>query len=346
MMISRNVNKEEITIYNESHIYKAAAALQLDKGQDHVDQGHYINSDGERVDWVVALDGHGNNSSINSVRNANMAEIMEAENPAQELQNIIDADKTTTGNMKLRSGATFICAKMYENKKTDKVHLDILYAGDSVGVVILNEQHIFTTNPHTLNHSVQMMRLIKKGIVSATDPFTIEQSGFELVNSDTLVSKKGRYIKLHTRCDRSGYMTMAPSNSIGHNGLYGSLDVDTEKFVFKKTDTIRVVLMSDGVSDVVDKKDTIFVEAKSPTDIVNYAHERWKQTWNCIVDYDFSKTILTKFPKNGYDDCCAAMIERKPYMAIVSDAHADAVAESIVVEVLNDLLEDISSNSI
>lgn len=313
--MQRNVDKEEITIHGGSSIYKGVKTLQLDKRQDHVDQGHYIKSDGQRVDWVVALDGHGNNTCINVVRKANMGEIMATENPAQELQNLIDADQTTSPSTKLHSGATFICAKMYETSD-ECIVLDISYAGDSIGIVTLNGEHIFTTEPHTLKHAKQMMRLIKKGIVSAIDPTLIQNRAFELVNADTVRSKKGEYIKLITDQDRAGHVPMAPSNSIGHNGLYGSLDIDTVSLKFKKTDTVRVVLMSDGVSDVVDSRDTIFVEAKSPTDIVNYAHERWRQLWNYCNETDLSNVRQTKFPANGYDDCCAAMIERKPAIEV------------------------------
>ena len=310
--MQRNVDKEEITIHGGSTIYKGANTLQLDKGQDHVDQGHYIKGNNQRVDWVVALDGHGSNSCINVVRKANMEEIMATENPALELQKLIDEDKSTRSDMKLQSGATFICAKLSET--TNCVNLDISYAGDSIAIVILNGRHVFTTEPHTLNHAKQMMRLIKKGIVSPSDPIVIKNKALEFVNADTLISKKGEYIKLLTKQNSCGYVEMAPSNSIGHNGLYGSLDIDTISLKFKKTDTVRVVLMSDGISDVVDDRDTIFVEAKSATDIVKYAHERWMQKWNYLIDRDFSNVRQTMFPSNGYDDCCAAMIERKPYV--------------------------------
>jgi serine/threonine protein phosphatase PrpC len=199
------------------------------------------------------------------------------------------------------------------SETTNCVNLDISYAGDSIAIVILNGRHVFTTEPHTLNHAKQMMRLIKKGIVSPSDPIVIKNKALEFVNADTLISKKGEYIKLLTKQNSCGYLEMAPSNSIGHNGLYGSLDIDTVSLKFKKTDTVRVVLMSDGISDVVDDRDTIFVEAKSATDIVKYAHERWMQKWNYLIDRDFSNIRQTMFPSNGYDDCCAAMIERKPY---------------------------------
>ena len=308
----RNVDKEESTINGGAHVYKGSKTLQLDKGQDHVDQGYYINSRGQRIDWVVALDGHGNNSCINTVRKANMDEIIATENPALELQKLIDADKISSSNTKLHSGATFICAKMCETD--ERVALDISYAGDSIAVVILNDQHIFTTQPHTAKHAKQMMRLIQKGIVSASDPILVDGNSFELVSDDTLISKRGEYIKLLSAQEPCGYVTMAPANSIGHNGLYGSLDIDTVSLKFKKTDTVRVVLMSDGVSDIVNSSDRIFVEAKSPTDILNYAHDRWRQTWNCLSDGNFSNIRQTTFPKNGYDDCCAAMMERKPYV--------------------------------
>jgi len=311
-MMRRNVDKEEITINGGAHVYKSSRTLQLDKCQDHVDQGHYIKNDGQRVDWVVALDGHGNNSCINTVRKANMGEIMTSENPVLELQNLIDADKISSITTKLHSGATFICAKMCETENI--VSLDISYAGDSIAVVILNGQHILTTQPHTVRNAKQMMRLIQKGIISASDPIHVEANSFELVNSDTLIVKRGEYAKLISNLEPCGYVKMAPTNSIGHNGLYGSLDIDTVRLNFKKTDTIRVVLMSDGVSDVVDSKDTIFAEAKSTADIVNYAHDRWRQTWNYLSDGNFSDVRQTTFPKNGYDDCCATLIERKPYV--------------------------------
>jgi len=334
-MMRRNVDKEDILISKGGRVYKSSRTLQLDKGQDHVDQGHYIKSDGQRVDWVVALDGHGNNSCINIVRKANMGEIMASENPAQQLQDLIDADRISSPTTKLHSGATFICAKMCE--KDDTVGLDIAYAGDSIAIVILNGQHILTTEPHTLNNAKHMMRLIQKGIISASDPIHIEANSFELVNSDTLISKAGEYAKLLTHQEPCGYVKMAPTNSIGHNGLYGSLDIDTVRLNFKKTDTVRVILMSDGVSDVVDSGDKIFVEAVSTTDIVNYAHDRWRQTWNYLSDGNFSNVRQTKFPKNGYDDCCAAMIERKPYVEPAPEPEPEPAPEPAPMIDINDI---------
>jgi hypothetical protein len=39
-----------------------------------------------------------------------MEEIMATENPALELQKLIDEDKSEWSDMKLQSGATFICS--------------------------------------------------------------------------------------------------------------------------------------------------------------------------------------------------------------------------------------------
>ena len=310
MAFRHNINKEETTIYGGSIIYKGSKTLQLDKGQDYVDQGHYIREDGMRVDWVVAFDGHGNDSCINVIRKANLSEIMTKENPAEELQKCIDESKQPS-YMKLSSGATFICAKMCETDIV--VELEISYAGDSTAIVIQNDQHIFTTDPHNCKNAKQMMQLIKKGVVSAMNPTTVTAKSFALVNSDTIISKPGEYINLQTDRETSGIFQISPASSLGHDGLYGGLDVDTVKFTFNKEDSIRVVLTSDGVTDVVSFKDKIFIEANSATNIIDYAYSRWRQTWNYFVEPDFSKMKCTKFPANGYDDCCAAMIDRKPY---------------------------------
>jgi hypothetical protein len=47
-MMSQTIDKQETTIYSGSVIYKGARTLQLDKKQDHVDQGHYIDEKGKR----------------------------------------------------------------------------------------------------------------------------------------------------------------------------------------------------------------------------------------------------------------------------------------------------------
>jgi len=305
-----DIETEVIRTAKDSILYKGIQIKQLDKKQDHSEIGDYINKDGNRVDWIAVMDGHGNDTCINTIRNTDLSYIMYQDDPATALHDFIDADTTISKYDKFDSGSTFVAAKLIETEKN--IQVEIFNVGDSTALIILNGDHIFTSEPHTAKHADQMMRLVAKGIVSPEEPLCIHDTyGFEVINSTTVISKKAEYIKLNTKQFGNKILYLAPSNSIGHNGIYGKLDVDVTKFVFKKTDIIKIVLMSDGITDVIKLTENIFIHAETPQQIVDEAVYRWKQTWNHIVDNNFTEIYKCAF-ENGYDDCSAAILQRKP----------------------------------
>ena len=305
-----DIEKEVIHTAKDNVIYKGIQIRQLDKNQDHCECGDYMNVEGNRVDWIAVMDGHGNNTCIDTIRNADLSYIMQHDDPATVLHEIINADITISRYDKFDSGSTFIAAKVTETDKNTQV--EIMNVGDSIAVLFLNGSHIFTSEPHNARHAAQMMRLVEKGIVSPNESLCSHDIyGFEVINSTTLISKKAEYIKLNSNQFGNKVLYLAPSNSIGHNGIYGTLDVDVTTFVFKKTDIVKIVLMSDGISDVIKTNEPIFLEAETPQQIVEEAVHRWKQTWNRIIDNNYTDIHKCAF-ENGYDDCSVAILQRKP----------------------------------
>lgn len=309
-----NIQKEYINTLSECIIYKGIETRQLGDLQDHVDCGNYTNIVGYRVDWIVVIDGHGNNSCIEAIKESNMSSIMESVNPATALNNIVLADKTTTDSNKLASGATFIAARLTQTKFN--IEVEIFHVGDSTGIIFVNDKQIYITKPQNSSHSKQMLHLVEKGIILSNDAIHEDGLGFDVINHNTLLSRKNSYVKLLTKYSSSGSIYMGPSNSLGHLDLYGNtLYVDIIHYTFLKTDNIKILLMSDGVTDVINVgHDKIFNNAKSSTAILNEAEYRWKQRWSYILDNNFADLHESCFPKNGYDDCSVSIIEYKPLL--------------------------------
>ena len=121
------------------------------------------------------------------------------------------------------------------------------------------------------------------------------------------------------------------SQSLGHSGITG-LTPDVTVFKFQRTDTIKVVLFSDGVSDVMPVIGAVASSTipfmTTPTSMLDEAERRWKQEWNVHSGTDLRKIYQTHFPKNGYDDCCCAMLTIQPDIVSVIPPLPPSLVES------------------
>jgi serine/threonine protein phosphatase PrpC len=328
----QNIDREYICTSKDDVIYNGIKTEQIGKGQDHVDHGTYNDTNGDRVDWAIVFDGHGNDSCIKRIRQANFQEIMKTPNPVISIQEYIDSDGITSTYDKIDSGATFICARM--KKKAKNIEVEIMNVGDSIAIIHLNKQHIFTSEPHNYKNAKQMIKLIENGFVFANDPFVEIGSGFSIINNNTLCLKSNTvYVKIRAPEYPSGFINLSPTNFVGHNNIIGRVEPEITKFTFNEKDNISIVLMSDGVSDVIrtDGSEKIFIEARKASDIAHEAVKRWKQSWNCYMDTNYSVMHSDKFPKNGYDDCCSAMIKYTPITDAICEI-VKPVSELIILE--------------
>lgn len=292
--------------------------------QDHVAYGNYSSSTDTHTYWIAAFDGHGNNQAANKIRSAPLDDFMQNSDSWRHLQEFINSDDKVDGQTKLNSGSTMVYAKV-EVSPTG-IDVSITNIGDSTAVVFLNGEPIFVTIRQNYENGAEMARLIKDNRVNIQMPFVKKHSNFEVLSPTTVRPIEGTYIEFVS--DQDGQI-LSMSQSLGHCGITG-LKPDVTLFNFNPTDNIKVVLFSDGVSDVMPVTGVVASSTlpfmTTPTTILNEAERRWKQEWNIHAGTDLRKIYKNSFSKNGYDDCCCAMITIQP--AIVSAPLPPSVDES------------------
>jgi serine/threonine protein phosphatase PrpC len=282
--------------------------------QDHVALGDYPTEQEGHTYWIAAFDGHGNNQTANQIRKAPLDEFMQKPVSWAHLQGFINSDTAADAQTKLKSGSTMVYAKA-EVSPTG-IEVTITNIGDSTAVVFLNGEPIFVTTQQDYENGAEMARLIKENRVDPQMPLVKKDSNFEVLSPTTLRSIEGTYVEF---VSPQGKQILSMSQCLGHCGITG-LKPDITVFKFQRTDTIKVVLFSDGVSDVMPVSGAVASSTipfmTTPTALLDEAERRWKQEWNVHLGTDLRKIHRTKFPSNGYDDCCCAMMTIQP--AIVS----------------------------
>ena len=193
----------------------------------------------------------------------------------------------------LRSGTTYSAAYMQRNETTGVLKVVLEWVGDSPIFVFVNGEKVFETITHHANneHEVDLMKA--KGFITGIEETNL---GFKVVAADTIVSEPGKYAILKG----GNGSQLACTRSLGHNGITCT-EADTATIVAKMTDEVKVIVMSDGVGDMLHMQtDMEKLKTYSSQELVDLAETRWKQTWK------YNETT-TKFPANGYDDCSAAV---------------------------------------
>ena len=313
----QNIHQSSLAVKHAIGIESEIATRQIGRSQqDHVALGDYpsILDTDTHTYWIATFDGHGNNQVPNRIRSAPLDEIMQKPASWAQLQGFINTDEKADAQTKLKSGSTMVYAKA-EISPTG-IEVTITNIGDSTAVVFLNDEPIFVTTPQDYENGAEMARLIKENRVNTQMPFLKKDSNFEVLSPTTLRTIEGTYIEF---VSPQGGQTLSMSQSLGHGGITG-LKPDVTVFKFQRTDTIKVVLFSDGVSDVMPVIGAVASSTipfmTTPTSMLDEAERRWKQEWNVHSGTDLRKLYQTHFPTNGYDDCCCAMMTIQP--AIVS----------------------------
>lgn len=281
-----------------------------------------IKEEGDQpVDVIAVMDGHGHNISVDIIRAENLHEHFATTDPAKSLQDALDIKiqikKLESSNIKYSgkqpylefiknkitdtniygSGATLSFAKIYRNTITKKMRIDAEWLGDSPIFVFVNGELVFQSEPHNAYNESEIRCLKEKGVLSGTEDRI--GCGFNVLSEDTLETRCGKYAVFNEH-----KLTLAVTRSLGHCRITG---VDTQKHTIECSteDEVKVVIFSDGVGDVLNMDtDMDKIKTYSVEELLDVAEKRWKQIWRC-------KGIKTKFPSNGYDDCCSAIWSQK-----------------------------------
>ena len=312
-MSVQNIKTSSIEVNHGLRIRSEIETRQLGSSkQDHVANGNFSSAPDNHTFWIAAFDGHGNNQATTQIRNAHLDEIMQKPASWSYVQTLIQSDTTADNETKLKSGSTMVYAKAELSPTGIKV--TITNIGDSTAVVFLNDEPIFVTTQQDYNNGVEMSRLIKENRVNIQSPLLMQDSNFEVLSPTTLRCIQGTYVSFVSPL---GKQILSMSQSLGHCCITG-LKPDDTVFHFNRTDRIKIALFSDGVSDVMPVNGltptNTFSFMTTPTALLDEAERRWKQIWNVHSGTDLRKINQTSFPKNGYDDCCCAMIDIEPFM--------------------------------
>jgi len=270
----------------------------------------------ESSDVILVMDGHGPDVAVDVLKNiTNLPEHFKKDDPAESLQQVIDieVDKKKKESDLLRytsgtsyrnflkskitdkdvrsSGATLSFAKIKRNLVSKSVKISLEWLGDSPIIVFINGGLVFESEIHHASNKTEIKRLQDKGVFKKIE---ICDCGFNVINHDTIESNPGDYVVFTNNTQ------LAVTRSLGHERISG---IETQKQIIECSteDDVKVLIFSDGVGDMMSKSDDLEkLKLYSASEIVDLAETRWKQVWN----YGKGKT---KFPANGYDDCCCAM---------------------------------------
>lgn len=234
-------------------------SLQNGKQQDFFVQGQV----GDMC-YLGVMDGNGHSACIDYVRTLDFDFIASQPDPAQTLWDMVQ-----TGGNFYKSGCTFTFARI--------THLiEVWNVGDSVTHVYVNDQ-VFISDVHTFLNPAEVDRLKRQKIV-----YEAKRSSTFRVASDSHLQDVPSILGSFSPFIYS----MVPSQCYGHNGCTGFAP-HKQVIHYKSTDRVRIVCVSDGVTDM-----NIDLAEGTAEHIAKEAERRWSKKWmyhgqeNQIKDMD------------------------------------------------------------
>lgn len=275
------------------------------------------------IDILSVMDGHGKDIVPNIVKGLDFEYHFKQRNTANSMQEAIiskcnemkaESDKKSWNPSEMsykeyaakrvsretliRSGTTYSAAYMQRNETTGVLKVVLEWVGDSPIFVFVNGEKVFEAITHHANNEQELALMKAKGFITGIEKSDV---GFKVISHDTIVNEPGKYAILKG----GNGSQLACTRSLGHNGITCT-EAETATIIAKMTDEVKVIVMSDGVGDMLHMQtDMEKLKTYSAEELVDLAETRWKQTWN----YHGSKT---QFSENGYDDCSAAVWWQKP----------------------------------
>ena len=311
------------------------SVLSLDKGQDFGIYGKGINSKGEEFEWMIGCDGHGGNQIINLLRSLNWDLIMKQDNTLQEVIKIIDR----CGFQYQSTGATYMEAKIFKDR------IETCSVGDSKIMVFMDDKLCYESTEHNLFNESEKERLqphIDEHTMIVEDVPTIPHV---LTPHNITTQTKHYYNFNHT-------YKIAMSQSLGHNNVSG---INPERKIISYTpqNKIRVVLMSDGVTDVISsepeyyEKDIHSLSVLPCSEIASLAEQRWKQEWHYYVKKD--DETFTPFcfatpnsSRSGFDDVLVVTCDIYPIQT--EEQTEEQLLRQLINQAIEQALEKLREN--
>ena len=226
-------------------------SLQNGRKQDFFVQGQV----GE-MHYLGVMDGHGGHDCINYVRTLDFDFIASQPDPALTLWQMVQDKEKLYRSGFYRSGCTFTFARI--------THIiEVWNVGDSLTTVYLNDK-VFTSDIHTFLNPLEVERT--KTLIERLEHTTAPH-----VASDIHIQDMPSIIGHFLTGD-----SLVPSQAYGHNGCTGFAP-HKMTLHYKPTDRIRIVCVSDGVTDM--KLDPDQLKYGSAIDIAKEAERKWNKPW-------------------------------------------------------------------
>lgn len=273
---------------------------QMCKGQDQTYQGSFVDEEsGEAGQWAAVTDGHGSNTCINYLRTIPQAilnEVMGKPDPAEILFKMVNQYSHVWSNES--SGATLNIVKVYKDR------LVCINMGDSQAAVYKNGELAFITETQDGSNEKEIDRLTKEN--SKINFYT--SPTIEITSDGKMYSVPSKYI-IH-----SHHITLALSQALGHCGITGFAP-NVVTIPYGPSDTVHVVIGSDGFWDMVAQKDMTEVLSlmnKSSDELLKSSVDRWLQPWEMCKDRDVGIFEIGSFTREQSDDVCVVKIDIIP----------------------------------
>ena len=272
------------TVLIDSLYIHESSIHRLGKNQDEA----YTISD-QTGSKGALFDGHGDYSCIKTIRGANVPIILQLElDPLLTLKLLTD-DKNLVNR---GSGSTAVYGYLSSSS------VDISSCGDSKAYVFINGILVYTNIGHTWHNESERLRLEGK-VSSSNDPY------IKVIDDDTITQSQDGW-----RTRFPGGLALAPSQSLGHHGITG-YEPETTHIPFELGSLVRVVLVSDGVSDMLHKdsaKDNVALLTLNAEDLAQYAENKWSKSWTVLMSS--GKTYPNyHIPRDQFDDISVVVLQ-------------------------------------
>lgn len=305
--------------------------IQLCSAQDAAYEGRAIDEQtGETYHYGIITDGHGSNDTVRKIRiiiDENIDVILNSTNPHLEIQSRLDEihkgqmeyveslqesifyknTKKRIQNSAYSGGSTFLLSKLYDNR------VEIFSIGDSEAYVMINNDVVYHNPLHKWSNESEKARLLARTDIKVRP---IYQSIPHIISPTRAGFTKSVCLEYIDEA-RDISMKLAPTQSLGHNAI---TQFSPEKMTipFETTDSVKIVLASDGLWDVFvpdHPDDNLCLREMDGEQLADLAESRWKQDWEVAIDYENPDVLYeetSRYPTSGYDDVSVITMVRSP----------------------------------
>jgi serine/threonine protein phosphatase PrpC len=248
---------------------------QATRKQDAVFTGKRSNGDV----WYAVFDGHGGDTVIDAIRELDFLQIMDKENPAREISDIIGKLPDTFG-----TGATMSIVLI------SPTEIQCYWRGDSTIKIYKDGEEHFVSEDHSFQNATEMDRIKPLGIktepswrtkILSPTSITMEPSPYFIL--DCIVG--------HGPFNRDKRDMTNMTNCLGHNNKLGDT-IQEEVILTAPYSLYTIIIATDGFWDIVAPQDEHIPSIESALDLTDFALGRWEQDWT--YEYPGSETCTRK----------------------------------------------------